>query len=257
MDAHRALMLADLTWTEVQELASSVSVVLLPVGSCEQHGHGLTLATDSRLATEVCRHVSARLAPRVLVAPPLPWGLSDHHLGFPGTISLHPETFYAVVRDVVMSLVGQGFRRFLIVNGHGGNMALDDVVCVRLRRETAVDLVGALTYFTLASTPVGHAGAVEASYALALAPELVKAERLTPERPVGALPPDLTPAVVPWALHEMTLTGNLGDPRDASAQQGWALLTPMLDRLCTIVTAFGEEAPSFQRTFTPPPRNAP
>ena len=251
MSANLPLMLADLTWTEVRELAPQVKVVLLPVGSCEQHGHGMALATDITLATEVCREVSRRLYPLVLVAPPMPWGLSDHHLGFPGTISLHPETFYAVIRDVITSLLGHGFRRFLLVNGHGGNIALDDVVCVRLRRETDVDFVAALTYFLLSPEPVGHAGEVEASYALALAPELVKPARLTPGHPVGDLP-DLAPAVVPWAFHEMTQTGNIGDPTLATAEHGRALLAPMLDRLCEIVTAIGEEATAFQRGFVPP-----
>lgn len=246
------LMLAELTWTELRDLADQITVVLLPVGSCEQHGHGMTLATDIRLATEVCREVAARLSPRVLVAPPMPWGLSDHHLGFPGTISLHPETFYAVLRDVVTSLVGHGLRRFLLVNGHGGNMALDDVVCVRLRRETEVDFVGAITYFTLSSTHVGHAGEIEASYALALAPDTVKPALLSPEQPAAILP-DLAPAAVPWAFHEMTLSGNLGDPRLASAERGREMLAPMLDRLCAIVTAIGTQAPSFQRSFQPPP----
>jgi creatinine amidohydrolase len=244
------LLLADLTWTELRERAGDIEVVLLPVGSCEQHGPGMALATDIRLATEVCHVVSARLYPRVLVAPPMPWGLSDHHLGFPGTISLQPETFYAVIRDVITSLLGHGFRRFLLVNGHGGNMALDDVVCVRLRRETVVELVGAITYFTLSNEQVGHAGEVEASYALALAPDLVKAERLAPPRLTNALP-DLAPATVPWAFHEMTLTGNLGDPALATAERGHASLAPMLDRLCAIVEAMGT-APAFQRQFTPP-----
>ena len=251
MSANPPLMLADLTWTEVRELAPQVRVVLLPVGSCEQHGHGMALATDITLATAVCREVSRRLSPSVLVAPPLPWGLSDHHLGFPGTISLHPETFYAVIRDVVTSLLGHGFRRFLLVNGHAGNIALDDVVCVRLRRETDVDFVAALTYCLLSPEPVGHAGEVEASYALALAPELVKPARLTPGHPVGGLP-DLAPAVVPWAFHEMTQTGNIGDPTLATAEQGRALLALMFDRLCEIVTAIGEEVPAFHRGFEPP-----
>ena len=251
MSANPPLMLADLTWTEVRELAPQVRVVLLPVGSCEQHGHGMALATDITLATAVCREVSRRLYPSVLVAPPMPWGLSDHHLGFPGTISLHPETFYAVIRDVITSLLGHGFRRFLLVNGHGGNIALDDVVCVRLRRETDVDFVAALTYFLLSPEPVGHAGEVEASYALALAPELVKPARLTPGHPVGVLP-DLAPAVVPWVFHEMTRTGNLGDPALATAEQGRARLAPMLDCLCEIVTTIGEEMLTFQRSFVPP-----
>lgn len=212
----------------------------------------MALATDIRLATEICHAVSARLYPRALVAPPLPFGLSDHHLGFPGTISLHPETFYAVIRDVVSSLLAHGFRRFLLVNGHGGNMAMDDVVCVRLRRETAVDLVGAVTYFSLGPEPVGHAGEVEASYALALAPDLVKLDRAAAPRLADALP-DLAPATVPWAFHEMTHSGNLGDPRAASAEHGRALLAPMLDRLCGLVEAFGEETAPFQRAFVPSP----
>jgi creatinine amidohydrolase len=251
VSANPPLMLADLTWTEVRELAPQVKVVLLPVGSCEQHGHGMALATDITLATAVCREVSRRLHPAVLVAPPMPWGLSDHHLGFPGTISLHPETFYAVIRDVVTSLLSHGFRRFLLVNGHGGNMALDDVVCVRLRRETGVDFVAAMTYFLLSPEPVGHAGEVEASYALALAPELVKPARLTPGREVGRLP-DLAPAVVPWAFYEMTHTGNLGDPTLATSERGRALLAPMLDRLCEIVTTIGGDMLTFQRSFVPP-----
>jgi creatinine amidohydrolase len=103
----------------------------------------------------------------------------------------------------------------------------------------------------LSPEPVGHAGEVEASYALALAPELVNRARLTPGHPVGSLP-DLAPAVVPWAFHEMTRTGNIGDPTLATAEQGRALLAPLLDRLCEIVTAIGEEAPTFQRRFVPP-----
>ena len=245
------LRLADLTWTELRELTPRIGLVLLPVGSCEQHGPGMKLETDIRLATAVCEAVSARLAPRVLVAPPMPWGLSDHHLGFPGTISLHPETFYAVIRDVVNSLLAHGLRRFLIVNGHGGNMALDELVCVRLRRETAVEWVGTITYFTLSPVQVGHAGEVEASYALALVPDLLKPGRLAAPRLTPPLP-DLAPASAPWAFHELSLNGNLGDPRAATAARGREALAPMLDRLCAIAAAIMDEAPAFQRAFTPP-----
>jgi creatinine amidohydrolase len=254
MDEHMRenvpLMLADLTWPEVQELVDHVTAVLLPLGACEQHGPGMTLTTDIVLATELCRQVSARLAPRVLVAPPIPWGLSDQHLGFPGTISLHPESFYLVIRDVVTSLLGHGFRRFLLVNGHGGNMAASEVICMRLRRETSVELVGAVTYFMLApasGADLSHAGALETSYALALAPEVVKPERLTPPRLVATLP-DLAPATIPWAFHEVTETGNLGDPTGASRERGVGHVRVVLDRLCEIVTALGEQAPAFQRS---------
>ena len=247
------LMLADLTWPEVKELVDHNTVVLLPLGACEQHGPGMTLATDIVIATELCRQVSARLAPRVVVAPPIPWGLSDQHLGFPGTISLHPESFYLVIRDVVTSLLGHGFRRFLLVNGHAGNMAASEVICIRLRRETAVELVGAVTYFTLAPASradLCHAGALETSYALALAPEVVKQEHLTPPHLIGTLP-DLAPATIPWAFHEVTETGNLGDPTGASRERGVAHVSVVLDRLCEIVTALGDQVPAFQRSRQP------
>jgi creatinine amidohydrolase len=174
------------------------------------------------------------------------------NLGFPGTISLHPETFYALIRDVIASLLGHGFRRFLLINGHGGNRAASELACVRLRRELAVELVGAVTYFTLASldaTELSHAGAIETSFALALAPEVVKLERLVPAAPRGPVP-DLVPAMIPRAFHEVTDTDNLDDPTQASVERGQTLLDGVLDRLCALVTAFATEAAAFASTVT-------
>ena len=241
------VLLADLTWPEVRERARLGAVVLLPLGAFEQHGPGMTLATDTQLVAELCRRAAARLSPGVLVAPPLPWGLSDAHLGFPGTISLHPETFYALIRDVIASLLGHGLRRVLLVNGHGGNQAASELACVRLRRELAVELVGAVTYVTLTSldaTELSHAGALETSVALALAPEVVKVERLVPAVPrdVG---PDLAPVMIPRAVHEVSGTGHLGDPRQASVERGQTVVEGVLDRLCALITTFSTDAAAF------------
>jgi creatinine amidohydrolase len=241
------VLLAELTWPEVRERARTGPVVLLPLGAFEQHGPGMTLATDTQLVAELCRRAATRLSPGVLVAPPLPWGLSDAHLGFPGTISLHPETFYALIRDVIASLLGHGLRRVLLVNGHGGNQAASELACVRLRRELAVELVGTVTYATLAgveATELSHAGALETSVALALAPEVVKLERLVPAalREAG---PDLAPVMIPRAVHEVSGTGHLGDPRAASVERGQALVEGVLDRLCALITTFSTDAAAF------------
>ena len=237
------VLLADLTWPEVQQHVATDPVVLLPVGAFEQHGPGMTLETDTRLATELCRLVSARLFPRVLVAPPMPWGLSAHHLGFAGTISLQPETFFLVIRDVITSLLSHGFRRILLVNGHGGNMAASEEVCLRLRRETEADLIEAVTYFMLAPlapASLEHAGEIETSYALALAPQLVRPHRLLPAEMLRPSPASAEATILP-PFHEITRTGNLGDPTRANRECGEHLVQAVLDRLCELVTMLERE----------------
>src|SRR5438034_777691 len=83
--AESGLVLADLSWPEVREIKDQVDLVLLPIGSIEQHGPNLALRMDSSSAFEFCRHASMRMAPRLLVAPAIPWGVSLHHMHFPGT----------------------------------------------------------------------------------------------------------------------------------------------------------------------------
>src|SRR5690348_10486249 len=111
------LMLADLSWPEVADIRGQVEVVLLPIGSNEQHGPNLALSMDITGATESCRRAGAMARPRLLVAPGPPWGVSFHHMNFPGTITLSRDAFSQVLVEIVASLREHGFTRFLIVNG--------------------------------------------------------------------------------------------------------------------------------------------
>ena len=110
----------DLNWLQVEEYLSRDDRVVLPVGSTEQHGY-LSLETDNILAERVSAEAAEPL--EVLVLPALAYGLTPSFAAYPGSPSLRPETFLAVLRDLLDSLHGQGFRRFLVVNGHGGNIA--------------------------------------------------------------------------------------------------------------------------------------
>jgi creatinine amidohydrolase len=113
------MRIRDCNWMQVEEYLRRDDRVVLPIGSTEQHGY-LSLETDNILAERVSAEAAEALG--VLVLPVLAYGLTRSFAAYPGSPSLRLETFLAVLRDLLDSCYGQGFRRFLIVNGHGGNL---------------------------------------------------------------------------------------------------------------------------------------
>src|SRR5262245_58513915 len=123
----------DLTSPDIDGLDRGRTVVVLPVGSVEQHGRHLPVGTDSVLALEVALAAAKSLGGgRAVVLPPPWYGLSAHHMRFAGTVTLSAETMMALVGDIVASLVAHDFQRIAIVNGHGGNNGLIDVLASTL-----------------------------------------------------------------------------------------------------------------------------
>lgn len=247
------LVLADLSWPEVEQIRERVEVVLLPIGSNEQHGPNLALGMDIVGATEFCRRASIMAYPRLLVAPPPPWGVSFHHMNFPGTISLTSDTFTQVLVEIVGSLRQHGFRRFMIVNGHGGNTNAMGTACARIHGELDVAFIGAASYFSFADEDVnarfgidgitGHACEMEVSAALYLAPQIVKTATLAASDMT-----DLTHGfralmsrygvTVPFRFDRYTRNGALGDAPSASIEYGTAMMESGLRNF----VAFLEEA---------------
>ena len=109
------------TWQEAEAYLESSKGVILPIGSTEQHGPTGLIGTDALCADLVARGVGERAA--AMVTPPLNFGMAQHHMAFPGSMTLRPETMMAVLVDLLTSLAVHGFERCLIINGHGGNMA--------------------------------------------------------------------------------------------------------------------------------------
>ena len=183
------LLLHEITRQEAAQRAAN-ALVVLPVGATEQHGPHLPLGTDGLIVEHITREAAREVRPTVdvLVAPTLQVGSSHHHLPFGGTISLSTERYYGALSDMVESLIESGFRRIFILNGHGGNHEIIEIVARDLALKHPVNL-GAASYWDLAREPVaerepelhgrfpGHAGVFETSMTMALRPDLVDEPR--------------------------------------------------------------------------------
>jgi creatinine amidohydrolase len=131
--------LPHMTWEEVEQYLRTSDMVIIPVGSIEQHGKHLPLGSDIIAAVETSLRIGQKTG--VLVAPVVLAGVSEHHMGFPGTVSLTPATLEAVLYDTARSLIGHGFKRIMFLNGHGGNETTVTTVVYRINRETAATAV--------------------------------------------------------------------------------------------------------------------
>ena len=240
--------LPHMSWLEVEEALTRTDVALIPVGSIEQHGKHLPLGTDFLAAQEACKLIAQRTD--VLVTPVVMAGISAHHMGFAGSLTLSPETFEQVIFETAEALIHHGIRKIAIYNGHGGNAASVANVINRINNETVAAAVN-LGEIELPprESPVpslavdSHAGVGETSWMLFLTPQLVQMSRA--ENPTLTPPPQAQVAVATMtegnaslvastylfrpemtgkmgASHQITSNGvySTGDLVDSSAAQG-------------------------------------
>jgi creatinine amidohydrolase len=259
--------LPHMTWVEVEQALTHTDAVIIPLGSTEQHGRHLPLGTDSFEAVETAKLIAQKAD--VLVAPVVLAGLSSHHMGFPGTITLTPETFEAVVYETAQSLIRHGFRKILIFNGHGGNAVSVAAIIQKINQTTRA------TAFDLGKIEVPrkeplyppipwdvHAGVEETSMMLYLAGSLVDLTKVV--NPVLTVPPDVAkldalgktdPALAELAqemrfrpqetgkkmsTREMTDTGSVttGDIKTASAERGRREIEGFIDAAARFIEAW-------------------
>lgn len=248
----RLLLFNELDRTTLGALAPA-SLVVLPVGATEQHGPHLATGTDTFAVEHVSRMAAIQAGDigSIVVTPTLPFGSSDHHLAFGGTLSIGTQTYFAVVRDLVSSLIRDGFRKILIVNGHGGNHELIQLAARDLALIHPVQ-IGALSYWQPAQgkldgawagkpghPPPGHAGEFETSVVMYLRPDLPPNE--PPSRThaeIEALPPRING----WRLERddwwQRIEGFTDSPALATPDAGERFLEIVIDELAGVMREF-------------------
>lgn len=226
-----AVQLDRMSWPEVQaELAAGRDTVVLAFGATEQHGPHMPLATDALIGDHLASLVAERLD--AFFAPTVRVGCSEHHLAFPGTLSMSEQTFHALVGDLVRSLARGGFRRVVLLPTHGGNFAplaaaLEELGPVEgLEISALTDLSALLAIAQLGAeehavplTEGGlHAGEWETSMLEAIHPDLVHPERAEPG--YTGDPQAAIGAIFSQGVDAISPNGVLGDPTQASPEHG-------------------------------------
>ncbi len=237
-----AQSLTDMTWPEVEARTRGGALLVVPLGSCEQHGPHLPLDTDTRIAVALAQALVDRLdtpsAPLVL-APAVAVGASGEHESFPGTLSIGTLALETVLVELVRSaLPAEGsdrprpFRGVVLVNGHGGNVEATNRAAALLAEERRDVLV----WHPRVPDGDSHAGRTETSMLLHLDPSAVRMDLAEP----GSVARwrEIGPIVMSDGLSAVTPNGVLGDPTGATAAEGESVVAALVDHLCAAVEAW-------------------
>ncbi len=233
----------ELTWPDVRQRLQQLDIALLPVGSVEQHGPHLPLDTDAFDADYLARRVAEACSdPKPLVLPLIPYGVSYHHHGFKGTISISNETMSRLVYEIGISAAHNGITKLVIINGHGGNSPALNYAAQMINRDARIFVcvdsgeTSDVDIYQMVETPNDvHAGELETSTNLAIRPHLVKMEQA-----VQAVPQfssrylDFTSKRgISWYAYTRKISPNgvMGDPTKATAQKGKKIWEIMIAHL--------------------------
>jgi len=257
---------AYLNWKQVDALPRESTLLILPTAAIEQHGHHLPLATDTLINNLLLGHALAKIPLElpVYALPPVHYGKSNEHIGFPGTLSVSASTFMAVLRDIGSSISSAGFQKLVLYNTHGGNTSLIDVMARDLRAEFglrtfALHGSGGASFEGLDPQERSygfHAGEVETSFLLAALPKLVDSSAYTSNYIADINKPELlrpenAPAIFAWLTRDIAPSGVLGDPRASSSEKGCRWIEEAATRLASALEVMFHYAPDIGPDIQP------
>ncbi len=247
----RPYLLGEMTWPEVEERLQESTIVLVPIGSTEQHGPALPLDNDHYIAQKLAWMVAERLWPKlkVTVTPTISFGYSPHHMEFKGTITLQESTLANVIVDVCSSLAQHGFSKIVLLNGHGGNgTAISNAL--HILRDMGSAKVYHINWWDMGSDkirevvtrPVFHGCDMETSVAWYLGQRVLEEKRVDePGRAIvpGFIEPDMLappPKVIAsFTMNDITDSGVVGYSTKATKEKGQQIIDVVIGRIETFL----------------------
>lgn len=237
------MKLAEMTWREVAKLPKEEIVAIVPVASCEQHSHHLPFFTDSLLVTAIAERVEEMMRDDVLLLPTQWLGVSQHHIAF-GAISAPERVHMDMLISIINSILHMGFRKVLVINGHGGNRNSMRCALREVYEQHPDCLLAAADYWDVAMNVIvkllkgprrgiGHSDEIETSLMLTLYPELVRKDAIDDDD--FAPPPALKTVYMPVDFGRVTRHGGQGFPSYANAEKGQKILNAVVTQLLEIV----------------------
>jgi creatinine amidohydrolase len=237
----------EMTWPSLRQVPRDKVVVVAPIAACEQHSLHLPVYTDTILVTGVADGVEQRLPNRVLLLPTLWFGASHHHLPFGATLSATVDLHIQMVTELLIPLLEDGYQRFLVLNGHGGNIDTMQVALRRLQPVYRDRLITAGSYWDLAKAELaalaegprkemGHACEFETSMVMALRPELVRAD-LRKNDDSRYSDAALRGLYVAEDMSQCTQRGSVGYSELATPEKGRTMLNTAIKRVAETVEA--------------------
>ncbi|WP_242132528.1 creatininase family protein [Aestuariivivens marinum] len=240
-----------LTTSELSKIAKNIPVILT-MAATEQHGKHLPLATDRLIGEHFANELHKAIPDKVLVLPSISIGCSSHHMDFSGTLTISHDTFIRQVEDIVKSVIEHGFKNIILLNSHGGNQAVGQVLVEKLGYENPTANIIMVTWWKLASEAlftlnesgkggVGHAGEFETSLMLNIAPHLVHLDKIEKGKHTDTFSwseGDMLrgpKASYYRSTKEMTTNGVFGDPEYGTLEKGKQISKLVVDDLKNII----------------------
>ena len=244
-----------LTSPQVAALDKSIPVIL-PVAATEQHGPHLPLATDRMIGEHFCRLLDQQISKGVLILPTISVGCSEHHTAFAGSLSVQHATFLQQMTDIADCVLKYGFKNLLVLNSHGGNQAIAGTFLEIFGHRNPSCRIVVATWWHIAKEKLiplneagpggaGHAGELETSLMLLIAPELVHLDKIEAKANVGTFDwaqGDMLigpKAGLYRSMKEMTPNGVFGDPSFGSREKGEKISVAVVEALEKIVLDLG------------------
>ena len=251
------MILENLTWGDVKRAGIGQKIVLLPLGSFEQHGRHLPFTTDTDIVTAIARALERRRPRRIALLPTVWIGHSTHHLAFPGTLSAHQRQYVDLLVELCGCIAGMGAKKVFLLNGHGGNDVPARTALRELKDRHPKIRFAFASYWSIATKTIkgvreselggiGHACELETSLMLHLHPGRVNmklAKRDGPKHGDRFRRVDMQharPVYFVDEFHEMTKSGTIGHPDLATAAKGKRFFEGIVAEVATFISAYGK-----------------